>query len=120
MSDPGDFVFSGGWLTGYKGSGGDVVIPEGITSIQWGMFQGREDLNMATRIENTAAAPAMSQTCGSDPYSFENMLYYQTSLSLLRGMLEQECLDQKAYRKACRILAHRYGFPEKSILAEAA
>ena len=45
MSDPGDFVFSGGWLTGYKGSGGDVVIPEGITSIQWGMFQGREDLN---------------------------------------------------------------------------
>ena len=71
---------------------------------------------MATRIENTAAAPAMSQTCGSDPYSFENMLYYQTSLSLLRGMLEQECLDQKAYRKACRILARRYGFPEKSIL----
>lgn len=75
---------------------------------------------MATRIENTAAAPAISQPCGNDPYSFENMLYYQTSLSLLRGMLEQECLDQKAYRKACRILARRYGFPEKSILAEAA
>lgn len=75
---------------------------------------------MATRTENTAAAPAMSQTCGSDPYSFENMLYYQVSLSLLRGMLKQEGMEQKDYRKACRILARRYGFPEKSILAEAA
>ncbi|MBR3185120.1 MAG: hypothetical protein IKF48_03195 [Oscillospiraceae bacterium] len=75
---------------------------------------------MATRTENTAAAPAMSQTCGNDPYSFENMLYYQASLSLLRGMLKQEGMEQKDYRKACWILARRYGFPEKSILAEAA
>ena len=75
---------------------------------------------MATKTVNTAAAPAISQICGNDPYSFENMLYYKASLSLLRDMLEQECLDQKAYRKACRILARRYGFPEKSILAEAA
>ena len=75
---------------------------------------------MATRIENTAAAPVMSQPCGSDPYSFENMMYYQVSLSLLRSMLKQEGMEQKDYRKACRILARRYGFPEKSILAEAA
>lgn len=62
----------------------------------------------------------MSQTCGNDPYSFESMLYYQASLSLLRGMLRQGTLSQEDYRKACRILARRYGFPEKSILAEAA
>ena len=62
----------------------------------------------------------ISQTCGKDPYSFENMLYYQASLSLLRGMVLQDSLNQEDYRKACRILARRYGFPEKSILAEAA
>ena len=48
------------------------------------------------------------------------MLYYQASLSLLRGMVRQGSLSQEDYRKACRILARRYGFPEKSILAEAA
>lgn len=48
------------------------------------------------------------------------MLYYQASLSLFRGMLRQGTLSQEDYRKACRILARRYGFPEKSILAEAA
>ena len=75
---------------------------------------------MVTRIENTAAAPATSQPCGNEPYSFENMLYYQTSLSLLRGMVRSGALDQKDYGKACKTLARRYGFPEKSILAEAA
>lgn len=75
---------------------------------------------MATKIENTAAAPAMLQPCGNDPYSFENMLYYQASFSLLRGMIHSGSLDQKDYVRACKILARRYGFPEKSILAEAA
>ena len=62
----------------------------------------------------------MSQICGNDPYSFESMLYYHSSLSLLRGMLRQGMLSQDDYRKSCRILARRYGFPEKSILDEAA
>ena len=75
---------------------------------------------MATRIESTAAVPATSQICGNDPYSFENMLYYQASLSLLRSMIRQGTLSQVDYRKACQTLACRYGFPEKSILAEAA
>ena len=75
---------------------------------------------MATKTVNTAAAPATSQICGNDPYSFENMLYYQASLSLLRGMVRKSNLSHEDYRKACRILARRYGFPEKSILAEAA
>ena len=75
---------------------------------------------MATKTVNTAAAPAISQICGSDPYSFESMLYYQASLTLLRGMVQEGGLSQEDYRKSCRILARRYGFPEKSILAEAA
>ena len=75
---------------------------------------------MATKIENTAAAPATSQPCGNDPYSFENMLYYQASLSLLRGLVQTGNLDQKDYGRASKILARQYGFPEKSILAEAA
>ena len=75
---------------------------------------------MATKTVNTAAVPAISQTCGNDPYSFENMLYYHASLSLLRGMVRKSSLSYEDYRKACRILARRYRFPEKSILAEAA
>ena len=75
---------------------------------------------MATKTVNTAAVPAISQTCGNDLYSAENMLYYQASLTLLRGMVRQGSLSQEDYRKACRILARQYGFPEKSILAEAA
>ena len=75
---------------------------------------------MATKTVNTAAAPATLQICGNDPYSFENMLYYHAALSLLRGMVKQNSLSHEDYRKACRILACRYGFPEKSILAEAA
>lgn len=48
------------------------------------------------------------------------MLYYQASLSLFRGMVREGELSQDDYWKSCRILARRYGFPEKSILAEAA
>ena len=75
---------------------------------------------MATKTENTAAAHAISQICGSDPYSFENTLYYQAALSLLRSMVQGGTLSQKDYGKACKVLARRYGFPENSILAEAA
>ena len=33
MSNPNDFIIKNGVLTKYKGAGGDVVIPEGVTSI---------------------------------------------------------------------------------------
>ena len=33
MSNPNDFVIKNGVLTKYKGEGGDVVIPDGATSI---------------------------------------------------------------------------------------
>ena len=38
MSSASDFVIENGILTEYKGSGGDVVIPEGVTSISSGAF----------------------------------------------------------------------------------
>ncbi len=75
---------------------------------------------MATRTENTAVENAISRRCVDDPHSFENALYYRASLSLLRGMLHSGSLDQRDYRKACKLMAERYGFPENSILAEAA
>ena len=75
---------------------------------------------MATKNENTAAVPAMLRTCESNPYSFEDMLYYRVALSLIRSMTHQGSLSQEDYQKACKLLARRHGFPEKSILAEAA
>ena len=33
MSNPSDFLIENGVLKQYKGPGGDVVIPEGVTSI---------------------------------------------------------------------------------------
>ena len=38
MSSASDFVIENGILTEYKGSGGDVVIPDGVTSIRSGAF----------------------------------------------------------------------------------
>ena len=38
MSNPSDFVIENGVLTEYVGPGGDVVIPEGVTSIGGGAF----------------------------------------------------------------------------------
>ena len=33
MSNPGDFIIENGVLKKYVGPGGDVVIPDGVTSI---------------------------------------------------------------------------------------
>ncbi len=44
MSDPKDFVIRKGVLTKYKGPGGDVVIPEGVTSINERAFNRCENL----------------------------------------------------------------------------
>ena len=53
MSSASDFVIENGVLTEYKGPGGDVVIPEGVTSI--GPVNNREEY-IYGRI--TAALPA--------------------------------------------------------------
>ena len=47
MSNPSDFVIENGVLTRYKGSGGDVVIPDVVTSISWA-FYGCESLTSVT------------------------------------------------------------------------
>ena len=41
MSDPKDFVIKNGVLTQYKGSGGDVVIPDDVVEIGEKAFQGK-------------------------------------------------------------------------------
>ena len=40
MSSASDFVIENGVLKKYVGPGGDVVIPEGVTSIEEGAFSG--------------------------------------------------------------------------------
>lgn len=48
MSNPSDFVIENGVLTKYKGPGGDVVIPDGVTSIQWSVLKGCKTLTTLT------------------------------------------------------------------------
>lgn len=36
MSDMKDFVIDNGTLKKYSGQGGEIVIPDGITTIGWG------------------------------------------------------------------------------------
>ena len=44
MSQTSDFIIENGVLTKYKGSGGDVVIPDGVIVIGSWAFSGRKDI----------------------------------------------------------------------------
>ena len=44
MSSNSDFVIENGVLLQYNGPGGDVVVPDGVTDIGWGVFARRTDL----------------------------------------------------------------------------
>ena len=44
MSNPSDFIIENGVLKKYVGPGGDVVIPEGVTTIQDFAFFGCKNL----------------------------------------------------------------------------
>ena len=44
MSNASDFVIENGVLKKYKGPGGNVVIPEGVTSIERGVFMHHRSL----------------------------------------------------------------------------
>ena len=48
MSDPNDFVIENGVLKKYVGPGGDVAVPEGVTSIGENLFYGCGSLTSIT------------------------------------------------------------------------
>ncbi len=73
---------------------------------------------MATETENIAAENVISLR--ADPYSYENLLMYHTSLSLVERMVRDGCLTMADYKKSVKILSKKYGFPKDSIFAEIA
>ena len=52
MSNGNDFVIENGVLKRYAGPGGDVVIPEGVTEILYGVFSGYGNVNSITLPDN--------------------------------------------------------------------
>ncbi len=73
---------------------------------------------MATETENIAAENVISLR--ADPYSYENLLMYHTSLSLVERMVRDGHLTMADYKKSVKILSKKYGFPKDSIFAEIA
>lgn len=73
---------------------------------------------MATKTANSAAGNVISIPAG--PYSYENLLMYHTSLSLVERMVQENLLTPADYRKSVKILSKKYGFPQGSIFAEIA
>lgn len=62
----GDFVIKNGELTEYKGSGGDVTIPPGVTSIGNGAFKSCRGLTSVTIPEGaTSIGDGAFNSCGS-------------------------------------------------------
>ena len=73
---------------------------------------------MATKTANSVAGNVIS--IPADHYSYENILMYHTSLSLVERMVQEELLTPADYRKSVKILSKKYGFPPGSIFAEIA
>ncbi len=66
MSNPSDFVIENGVLKKYKGPGGDVVIPDDVTSIGDGAFYGCGSLTSVTIPESvTSICDWAFYTCSS-------------------------------------------------------
>lgn len=76
MSNASDFVIEDGVLMKYRGSGGDVVIPEGVTEIYLEAFRGCWRLK-------SISIPSSVTTIGN--YAFINC-YYLASVLLSEGM----------------------------------
>ena len=66
MSSASDFVIENGVLKEYLGPGGDVVVPEGVTSIADSAFKGREKLTRVVIPEGvTKIGPSAFYSCRS-------------------------------------------------------
>lgn len=123
MSNDSDFVIVGGVLEKYQGPGGDVVIPEGVTSIGWEAFSGCTGLTSVTipdgvtSIENGAFYGCTSLTSVTIPervteigdYAFGNCTSL-TGVTIPEDMTEI-CWDWNAFY-GCISLATYYVSPE--------
>ncbi len=65
MSNAGDFIIEGGVLKEYKGKGGDVVIPKGVTSIDEFAFSDCMKLTSITIPEGVTSIGACAFNCCS-------------------------------------------------------
>lgn len=102
-----DFVIENGVLTRYRGPGGDVVIPEGVTSIDGAAFYKRNDLTSVTIPEGVArigsitfayctglteiTIPASVTSIGE--WAFSNC----TNLRKVRGLKRSMQIDTEAF-----------------------
>ena len=107
-SDPSDFVIKAGVLVAYKGSGGDVVVPSGVTSIGVNCFRRNrmvENVDLPSslcRIEATSFAdcPNLKVITGGLPnlvYIGERAFYGSKNLSSIALTNEHLQIDSCAF-----------------------
>ncbi len=73
---------------------------------------------MVTKRENTAAVNAMPRQDKQDKYSPENLMLYQTSLALMKTLVNDGVFTESEYRKICTKLTKSHGLSSCSIFAE--
>ena len=73
---------------------------------------------MATKTESTAQEIATLKQDKQDKYAPENLMFYRTSISLMKSLVEDGCFTDKEYQKICTTLSEKYGLSSSSIFAE--
>lgn len=73
---------------------------------------------METKTENTVAETVTLSQETNDKYDFVNLMYYRTSLALMKNIAESGIFNESEYRKICTMLNKKYGLSSDSIFAE--